>query len=185
MATFEKNKSQERAGSRQKLLYLTTAALFAALICLCTAYLFHVPVGANGGYVHVGDSLIYLAASLLPLPYAMAAAGIGGALADLLTAPAWTVATFVIKIVITLPFTCKKENILPVRNVIGVVVAGILSFTGYYIADVLLFGTWGALLPAIAGSLVQSGGSAIVYLTLGFFLDRMGFKQTLKNRFGI
>ena len=30
-----------------KTAYLTTTALFAALVCLATAYLFHIPVGVN------------------------------------------------------------------------------------------------------------------------------------------
>ena len=41
-----------------KTAYLTTTALFAALVCLATAYLFHIPVGVNGGYIHIGDALI-------------------------------------------------------------------------------------------------------------------------------
>ena len=50
-------------------------------------------MGFNGGYIHLGDALIYLAAVLLPAPYAMAAGAIGGGLADLLTAPVWAPAT--------------------------------------------------------------------------------------------
>ena len=73
--------------SPQKLIYMTTTALFAALICVTTAYIFHIPFGTNGGYVHIGDTLIYLAAAILPAPYAMIAGALGGAFADLLTAP--------------------------------------------------------------------------------------------------
>ena len=58
-----------KADAHKKLVYMTTTALFAALICITTAYIFHIPVGANGGYVHVGDALIYLAAAVLPAPY--------------------------------------------------------------------------------------------------------------------
>lgn len=65
--------------NRQKLYRMTITALFAAAIAVMTAYLLHIPI--PGGYVHIGDSLIYLAASLLPLPYAVAAAAIGAGLA--------------------------------------------------------------------------------------------------------
>lgn len=68
---------------------LTVTGLFAAIITLMTAYICHIPYGANGGYIHFGDALIYVAAVILPRPYAMAAAAIGGGLADLLTAPMW------------------------------------------------------------------------------------------------
>lgn len=68
---------------------ITVTGLFAAMIALMTAYIFHIPYGANGGYIHFGDALIYIAAVLLPRPYALAAAAIGGGLADLMTAPMW------------------------------------------------------------------------------------------------
>lgn len=57
---------------------ITVTGLFAAMIALMTAYIFHIPYGANGGYIHFGDALIYIAAVLLPRPYALAAAAIGG-----------------------------------------------------------------------------------------------------------
>jgi len=72
---------QRNPQERLRLLVLT--GLFAGLICLFTAYICHIPMGANGGYLHFGDTLIYVAASLLPQPYALLAAAIGGGLADL------------------------------------------------------------------------------------------------------
>ena len=90
---------------------LTFTGLFAAMITIMTAWLFHIPYGANGGYIHFGDALIYLAAVLLPRPYAMAAAALGGGLADLLTAPVWAPATMIIKMLIVLPFTSQDGRI--------------------------------------------------------------------------
>lgn len=43
---------------------LTTTGLFAAMIVLMTAYICHIPYGANAGYIHFGDALIYLAAAM-------------------------------------------------------------------------------------------------------------------------
>ena len=87
---------------------LTFTALMAAMITIFTAYICHIPVGQNGGYIHFGDSLIYIAACLLPWPYAMTAAAIGGGMADLLTAPIWAPATIIIKALISIPFTNKS-----------------------------------------------------------------------------
>lgn len=36
---------------------LTFTALMAAMITIFTAYICHIPVGQNGGYIHFGDSL--------------------------------------------------------------------------------------------------------------------------------
>lgn len=89
---------------------ITATAVMAALTTLMTAYIFHIPVGVNGGYVHLGDTMIYLAAAFLPLPYACAAGAIGGGLADLLTAPVWAPATIIIKMLICLPFSSKEQS---------------------------------------------------------------------------
>ena len=95
---------------RENLRQLTTTALFAAAITVMTAYMLHIPL-PTGGYIHLGDALIYLAACLLPVPYAAAAAAIGAGLADLLTAPMWVLPTLVIKAVLVLFFTSKSERI--------------------------------------------------------------------------
>ena len=65
---------------RRKLHLLVISALFAAAIAVMTAYLLHIPI-PTGGYIHVGDALIYLAACLLPAPYAVGAAMVGAGLA--------------------------------------------------------------------------------------------------------
>ena len=88
-----------------KHLYLTvTAALCAALIAVMTAFV-KFNTGINDGFLHFGDSMVYLTACILPLPYAMVAAAIGGALADILAGAAvWAPFTAVIKALNTVPF---------------------------------------------------------------------------------
>ena len=63
-----------------KVKYLTLTAVFAAIIYIFTAYL-HIPHWT--GYVHIGDGVLYLAASMLPPWYAAAAgATVTGSEAD-------------------------------------------------------------------------------------------------------
>ena len=71
--------------NKNSVFYMVLASLFAALIAVFTAFIFRIPIkiGANSAYIHFGDAFIFLAASILPTPYAVAAAGIGGALGDL------------------------------------------------------------------------------------------------------
>lgn len=162
---------------RQQTLKLTMTGVFAAMITIMTAYICHVPYGANGGYIHFGDALIYVAAVFLPRPYAMAAAAIGGGMADLLTAPLWAPATIMIKMIITLPFTSKEGRILCPRNIIAPFLAALLSATGYYLAQGILFGSFVSVLASFAGSAVQSGGSAIIFLALAVALDKAHMKS--------
>ena len=93
--------------------------LFAAMIYVLTAWL-HIPTGA--GYTHAGDGLIYLAASMLPTPYAMAAGAIGAGLADGLSGfVVWLPGTIVIKAITALCFSRKTEKIICVRNLLGII----------------------------------------------------------------
>ena len=149
--------------SNSKIRLMTLAGALTALTVIFTAYIFHIPVGINGGYVHFGDSVIYLAAVLLPAPYAMIVGALGGGIADLLTAPMWAVATVIIKMLIVLPFSSKSETLLTKRNLLAPVISFFISATGYYIAEKILFGTEVALISAFSGSLVQSGGSALFF----------------------
>lgn len=171
MTTNVKTQTQTRMN------YLTKAALFAALICVMTAFICHIPVGINGGYIHLGDTLIYLAATLLPLPYALLAAAIGGVMADLLTAPLWAPATLIIKMLLVLPFTQKKETIINLRNILALFAGFVVSLVGYSIAELILFGSFAALIPSLIATSIQSFGSAALFLLLGSSLDKMNFKK--------
>lgn len=160
--------------------YLSITAIFAALITIMTAYVCHIPVPLTGGYIHFGDGLIYLAAAILPTPYACAAAAIGGGLADLLTAPMWTLPTLVIKALIVLPFSNKGNRILTKRNIIAPILAYLISGTGYFFANNLIFNSGIAFLTSFGGSAIQSFGSMFIFLILGATLDNAGLKKRFK-----
>lgn len=166
-----------------KMRYITLTGLMAAMIALMTAYICHIPTGVNGGYIHFGDSLIYIAATLLPTPYALAAAAIGGGLADLMTAPMWAPATIIIKMLITIPFSNKSAKIITPRNVIATVIAYLISGVCYFFAEYILFGSFGsAFIASMSGSLIQSGGSAIFFVIFGVALDKVHIKAKLNNQ---
>lgn len=168
-----------KTGAKQnyRLKYLTITGLMAAMITIMTAYICHIPSGVNGGYIHFGDSLIYIAAALLPAPYALAAAAIGGGLADLLTAPMWAPATIIIKMLITIPFTNKSAKIITLRNIAATAAACVISCTGYYIAECLLYGKEAALIASVSGNLVQACGSAVFFGIFGYALDKVHAKS--------
>ena len=124
---------------RKQTLKLVTTGIFAAMITVMTAYICHIPYGMNGGYIHFGDTLIYLAAVFLPRPCALAAAAIGGGMADLLTAPVWMPATVIIKMLIVLPFSGKNGKLLCRRNIAaGSVIQSGGSAALFYAMAVLL-----------------------------------------------
>ena len=163
---------------KDKIHLLTITALFAAAIAVMTAYLLHIPI-PTGGYIHLGDALIYLAACLLPVPYAAAAAAIGAGLADLLTAPMWVLPTLVIKAVIVLFFTNKGERLLCRRNLAAVVAAGLFSPAAYALAGCAMTGTMAAFLPQFLGTLVQGIGSGALFIVITPALDGVKLKERM------
>ena len=164
---------------KENVHLLTITALFAGAITVMTAYMLHIPI-PTGGYIHLGDALIYLAACLLPLPYAAAAAAVGAGLADLLTAPMWVLPTLVIKAVLVLFFTSKSERVLCPRNCAAVVMAGLFSPAAYALAGCAMAGTMTAFLPQFLGTLVQGIGSGALFLVIAPALDGVKLKEHVK-----
>lgn len=163
---------------------LVMAALFAALIAVFTAWLFHIPIkiGANTAYLHFGDAFIFLAASLLPAPYACAAAAIGGGLADLLCGSAiWAPFTVVIKALIALCFSSRSDRLLTRRNLLATLPALVVTVGGYYLAEAILYGNWVAPVLSIWGNVVQIVGSAIIYVLVALALQKAGVKKLLAD----
>ena len=152
-------------------------ALMAAIIYVFTAYI-HVP--SHTGYTHVGDGFLYLAASLLPAPFAAAAGAIGAGLADLLSGYGiWAPGTGIIKVLTAFCFTSRRENLVNKRNVLGIFPALVLCVGGYYLYEALITGNFTAPALGIPGYLTQVALSSVVYLALGSALDRAGIKKKL------
>lgn len=83
--------------TQKTTLKTVVTALFAALICLATM-LVQIPIPATGGYANLGDGVILIAAFLIQPWSAVVAAGVGSALADVLSGyVAFVPGTLVIK----------------------------------------------------------------------------------------
>lgn len=167
--------------SNKKILHLSLAAVFAAIIFLAT--MIHIPIGINGGYIHLGDCLIYICAAFLPTPYAISAAAIGGGLADIASgAPLWVLPTVLIKAITALFFTSKKQTVLCLQNYIACIIGAVLCCGGYYIAEVIIY-SCGFIVPiaSIPFNLIQSVSAAILFISLGVLFDKTGLKNRLSN----
>ena len=159
---------------------LVTSALLAAIICLVTGYILHIPT-PNGGYAHIGDTFIYLAAVLLPKPYAALAAAVGAGMADVLTGAAnWAFATIIIKPILVLFFTNKSDKIINVRNVFAAIIAGIVGTVLYMVAEGIMYGSFVAAFALSLVGLIQPIGSFIVFIVLGLVFDKIKIKEIIK-----
>jgi uncharacterized membrane protein len=159
----------------KKLYLLVNAAVFAALICVCTAII-SVPL-PTGGYAHLGDGLVLLAGVILPLPYAAAAAGIGSALADIFSGYAiYAPITLVIKALcaITVFLLFKILGKLPtaLKLPISAVAAELLMVGGYFFAEAVILGYGLGALGGIFGNAMQGLVGVIVCLALYLALSK-------------
>lgn len=167
---------------KSSILYLVMAALFAALITVFTAWFFHIPIkiGANTAYIHFGDAFVFLAASLLPAPYACAAAAIGGGLADIFCGAAiWAPFTVVIKALLAVCFSARSSKLITKRNIIAFFPTLGITVAGYYIAEALLYGNWVTPVLSVLGNVVQVVGSAVVYLLIASALQKFNIKKMM------
>ena len=163
----------------QKIRLMSFTAILTALVYVVTAYL-HIPT--YNGYVHIGDGFIYLAACLLPWPYAIFVGGGGALLADCLTGYAiWAPGSVVIKAVTVLFFSSKGTKIITTRNSLALLPAAVVCAGGYYLYEILITGSFIASLEGIPGSISQSVASSVLFIVVGIAIDKMNFKQALSG----
>ena len=154
---------------------LSFTGMFAALIFVVTVFL-KVPVAS--GYVHIGDSLIYLA-TLIIGPWAMLAGALGEALADiagsyLMYAPA----TVIIKVLTVVPFLFikKEDKLLSVKSALMTLPAGLITVGGYFLADLIIDKSYAVV--DLPGNVIQALASAVIFIVLAFAFD----KSKIKNK---
>lgn len=162
-----------------KIKLLCIASLFTAIVFVFTAYL-HIP--SHTGYTHVGDGFMYLAACLLPLPYAVCVGAVGAALADCLTGFAiWAPGSIIIKVFAILFFSRKSQKIVSPRNILALLPAIAICIGGYYLYGALIAGNFIAPLSEIPGNVTQSVLSGVLFILLGFALDKLKIKDNILN----
>lgn len=171
-----------RRNTNSKIKYISFTALFTAMIFALT--MLHVPIGA-GGYIHIGDAVIYVTALLLGGPWAFLAAAIGAVLADLASGYAiYAIPSAVIKVFIAIPFVLvnkKSKKLLTPLSAGFTVVSGVITVMGYFAADLVIYneGAVAGLVP----NTIQAVGSAAVFILLALALDKADIKGRLKGHF--
>lgn len=163
----------------ERIKLMCLAGVFTAVVFVFTAYL-HIP--SHTGYTHVGDGFIYLAACLLPLPYAMFIGAGGALLADCLTGFAiWAPGSVIIKTVAALFFSRKSVKIITWRNMLALIPAWVLCIGGYYLYEALITGNFVSPLAGIPGYITQSLLSSILFVAVGLAMDKLNIKPMING----
>lgn len=143
-----------------------TAALFAALTCVCTMII-RLPT-PTCGYIHPGDGMVLLSGLILGPAAGALAAGIGSMLSDLCSGYlAWVPATFLIKALSAMSagflfrrcrLRTKGRRCLTLRVILGGLIGETLMVCGYFLFEVGLNAAANGRLTsaAIAGGIAYS-----------------------------
>lgn len=154
---------------------LVLAGLMCALITLMTMVI-QMPIPATKGYIHLGDCMIFFSVLLLGFKFGALAAGVGSALADLFTGYFHYVPiTFVVKSVMALimglciEYAVRKgygKKAVKVVEAIGMIAGGIFMVIGYYIAEVIMIGSFVTPVAAIPMNVAQFAVGAALAMAL-------------------
>ncbi len=163
---------------QSRMFKICLSGLFAAIIAVFTAFV-KFNTGINNGYLHFGDSMIYLAGCIVG-PLGIISAAIGGALADIMAGAAvWALPTAIIKALNCVPFVIatrmyiKKKGEFKIVNLYTVLmtfVSALITIFGYLFAESLLY-TFPTALTSVPFSIIQAVGSAILFMLFGKALD--------------
>ncbi len=168
----------------KKMRKLVTAALFSAIICVAT-FVVKIPSPATGGYFNLGDCFVLLAGLYLGIGYGAFAAGLGSALADILSGYVhYAPATFIIKYIMAITFcfvfkAVSKRNHKLAKLTGGLAAESIMIF-GYfaYEAVILKYGI------AAFGSIISNTFQGIIGIVAAIAISvAIGKSKTLTNYF--
>lgn len=181
----------KRVKQQKFLQQMVLACIFTALTTVLT---FFIKIPSHNGYIHLGDTIIYLAACLLPAPLAMVCGALGGMLADTFGGfIIYILPTAIIKSLLPLAFTYKSEKLICKRNLLALLPASLITVIGYYTAEVILLSVasgdllgyiitsspWIAAVYCIPGNVIQAVGSAVAFIFLATALDKIKIKDKI------
>ncbi len=155
---------------------LTVLGLLTALVAIATMVI-QIPVPATEGYIHLGDSMIFLAAILFGSRYGAVAGGIGSAIADVLTGYThWAIPTLIIKglmgyFVGRISYRDNKD-LINTRNIIALAFGALWMAGGYYLAGAIMKGSFMVALISVPSNLIQGIGGALIFIPLGAALKK-------------
>ena len=182
-----KNRKVVAALQDKKTDRLVLTALMAGLVTAATMMI-KIPVPMTEGYVHLGDSMIFLAVLILGKKNGALAAGIGSALGDLLSGYMhWVPWTLGIKFFMAFLMGAFLEHRAQTGQshrsgisgveIAGMAVAGCEMVAGYYVAASVIYGSWQTPLLSVPWNIGQFVVGIVVAVALSKALYRTPAKK--------
>lgn len=172
-------KTQSLSSSRSKTFDLIISALLISLVFVATIFLnIKLPIGGNGGLVHLGTGMLFIASILFGPKKGAIAGSLGMALFDLMSGwTIWAPGTFIARglqgyIVGKIAWSNGKNGTSIGLNILGMVVSTPVMLVVYYLYESIIFGNWIIPLGSIPGNLIQIAVGAVVAIPVCIFLKK-------------
>jgi uncharacterized membrane protein len=158
---------------------MVLSALLITLVFVATKFInIRLPISINGGLIHAGNTMLFLAAIVFGKRKGAIAGAFGMGLFDVLSGwIAWAPFTFIVRgimgyIIGQIAWSNGKNGNSIVLNIIAIVVGGIWMMTGYYFTEVILYGNWIAPFTSVPGNITQVVIGALIGLPLVIALKK-------------
>ena len=167
---------------------LAMTGLMMALCMIATIFV-RVPIPFTQGYVHIGDSMVFMSALILGRKNGACAAGVGAALADVLGGFAmWAPWTFVIKagmvlILGTAAAIADKQRgkssavVRRAEVALGMIASGVFMAAAYWLAEGIMYGNFVAALAGVPWNIGQFAVGMVLAMLLQEALCRTQAKK--------
>lgn len=155
---------------------IVISALMAALVCVATMII-KIPSPLQG-YINLGDCVVLVSAWVISPVYGFFAAGVGSALADLLSGYAlYAPATFIIKgsmalIAFAICKLLQKRTPKLISRIIGGILAECVMILGYLVFEGFLYG-FGASLVNVPANAIQGVAGILLSIPLVKVFERV------------
>ena len=161
--------------SVKKLVY---SAVFAALIAVLTMFI-RIPAPISG-YVNLGDVMIIVACFCIGY-YALPAAAVGSAIADLYGYPAYAPVTLVVKLImaaVTCLILSKYKGMFFV--ILASIACELVMALGYFAYECIAFGPTYAV-PNLPANFIQAAEAVILGPIVVFVVKKLKLTRCVEN----
>ena len=174
--------TQSYSKTSQKTLDLIMTSMLVALVFLSTFFLnIKLPISVNGGLVHLGTAMLFIASILFGPKKGALAGAIGMGLFDivggwLLWAPITIVARGLQGFIVgKIAWSNGRKGSSLALNVIATIVSIPFMIAVYYFGEVILYGNWIVPLTSIPGDLLQNALGMIIALPVCVALKKVPY----------
>lgn len=171
-------KTQGYSNSRTYDLVLT--AILIALVFVSTVFLnIKLPIGANGGLIHLGTAMLFIASILFGPKKGAIAGAIGMGIFDLLSGwVLWAPFTIVTRglqgyLVGKIAWSNGRQGSSVAVNLLATILSVPIMLAGYYLCEWILYGNAFVPLASIPGNIVQNVVGIFISIPLSTLMQKV------------